>query len=88
MYALLQLPKRSQSLVLLRYPNRYPPSVLKCFYWSKYKFRKHQRRIYYYYYYYYYYSKAKYHWLRQLKSVEPKLALNEHLGLLPTGTPY
>jgi len=29
--------------------------------------------------------KAKPHWLRKFKSVDPKLTINEHLGVLPTG---
>jgi hypothetical protein len=44
MYALLQLQKRSLSLAASALLKPIPPSVLKCFCWSKYKFRKHHRQ--------------------------------------------
>ena len=83
MYALFQLPKQSATsrLQLLCHPIQIPPYVQKLCYWPKFKFRETQQ--------------AEFKFLESQTSLveliqvsRPQLTINEHLGVLPTGTSY
>jgi len=82
-YAPLQLPKRSATscLQLLYHPIQIPPYVQKLYYWPKFKIRETQW--------------AEFNFLESQTSLveliqvsRPQLTINEHLGVLPTGTSY
>jgi hypothetical protein len=82
-YALLQLPKQSaiSRLQLLHHPIQIPPYVQKLYYWPKFKFRETQEAA-------FNFFESQTSLVELIQVSRPQLTINEHLGLLPTGTSY